>query len=268
MAALILTLQSLGWDPVEPDRWHDDAGGTWAITSDAVMDFTPIWEQLTASVQRLLWKQAGQHPEGKGLEDGADLTVLRKELQRYRRKGKHDLAGAMECAAVAAIWNGARCKACGYQTSGQCDRCSEGCEDNNFHRIWECRANDAIDGPCIQKTQDLRSRALAARRDGTADAFWTRGMPPTSWNTVPAPPDWDDFDHVHVFGQHLDDPVLDCTTYLLNPSDAVHAMTAFLDGSLTSEDARVGRAGWGVVIRRAGDAARGPETPRADCTGW
>eukprot|EP00959_Pyramimonas_sp_CCMP1952_P296525 6203279-Pyramimonas_sp.AAC.1 len=61
---------------------------------------------------------------------------------------------------------------------------------------------------------------MAARRDGTADEFWTHGLPPEFLNAVPSLPDWDDFEESHILGQHLDNSIMDGNACLLNSSEA------------------------------------------------
>eukprot|EP00973_Karenia_brevis_P054765 7612599-Karenia_brevis.AAC.1 len=55
MAAMILTLERIGWKPIAPARWVDSTGAHWqAVREDAM---------------RMIWRKASKHYQGKGLEE-------------------------------------------------------------------------------------------------------------------------------------------------------------------------------------------------------
>ena len=58
-----------------------------------------------------------------------------------------------------------------------CRRCSTDEIETDFHRIWSCPANRAIDG--IEKSQHLL--AEASRHWKSCPVFWLRGCIPSTW---------------------------------------------------------------------------------------
>ena len=96
-------------------------------------DPTDVIDHLMKDVQRKIWETAAKHRNGKGLEGGADMTDVKKQLQRLQRRGKHQECGAMLVSVCAGTWTGER-KSEVYGGEG---RCSCGMPDADFHRMWE-----------------------------------------------------------------------------------------------------------------------------------
>ncbi|CAK0870501.1 unnamed protein product [Prorocentrum cordatum] len=144
MGALIMMLRELGWTPRAPGHWLDDQGNEWKHMGDAADSYDELYEALCSSVRRDLWQQAGDHPAGQGLHEGGDMHMLRVNLRRLRRQGRHREAGALEANALACIWTKARAKSSGYKCDDVCPRCELG-KDTIAHRLHECQANANID---------------------------------------------------------------------------------------------------------------------------
>ena len=49
-----------------------------------------FYQAIAKSIQDRMWAQAGDHFDGKGLESGADLSVLKKHLNSLEKKNKMD----------------------------------------------------------------------------------------------------------------------------------------------------------------------------------
>ena len=86
--------------------------------------------------------------------------------------------------------------------------------------------------------------------EGRSVAFWTRGIVPENWNTVPPPPEWNSGEGLEVWAVGYPTPSLDPSSLEVLPCSTfpLHNRTAFLNGLGTSGDARVCRVGWGVYL--------------------
>lgn len=70
MAAMILTLNRIGWNPLGPAVWKDPEGATWANCDNT--DLADLYEKIHADAMKVVWKKAGQHYQATGLEEGVD----------------------------------------------------------------------------------------------------------------------------------------------------------------------------------------------------
>ncbi|CAK0878929.1 unnamed protein product, partial [Prorocentrum cordatum] len=146
MGAITLALRDIGWIPRAPDAWIDDEGSEWRRLGNDDDGAQDLVKAIKSTVTRQLWRQAGDHPLGAGLGDGGDLHMLRVNLSRMRRRERHKEAGALEAAALAGIWTGARALAAGYKCSDDCERCGEG-KDTIEHRLYFCSATCEMEDP-------------------------------------------------------------------------------------------------------------------------
>ncbi|CAK0911512.1 unnamed protein product, partial [Prorocentrum cordatum] len=159
MGATTLALRDIGWIPRAPDVWIDDEGSEWRHLGNDGDSAQDLVKAIKSTVTRQLWRQAGDHPLGVGLGDGGDLHMLRVNLRRMRRQGRHKEAGALEAGALAGIWTGARALAAGCQCSDDCERCGEG-KDTIEHRLHFCSATCEMGGPWIERAEGLRQHAI------------------------------------------------------------------------------------------------------------
>ena len=107
--AIIATLLDLGWTPLTSRCWIDSDGVDWSValsdnSTGAVWDPTDFLDCVTNALAKQLWSKAAKHYNGRGLENGADLYGIRLHVKQLRKQGKHDIAGALVCAATAAAW--------------------------------------------------------------------------------------------------------------------------------------------------------------------
>eukprot|EP00959_Pyramimonas_sp_CCMP1952_P461146 9481115-Pyramimonas_sp.AAC.1 len=103
------------------------------------------------------------------------------------------LASLMLTIAVGAMWTRTRVAT---ETSTNipttCLRCGTSDEDD-YHRCWECEGNSTNN--IIRASNTLCAEA-ASQRD-MFECFWTRGLLPTQWTTLPPPPQHDQWEHVN-----------------------------------------------------------------------
>ena len=87
IGAVIATLYSGGWEPEQPGKWKDPEGQQWEIdylNPDLVGDIEETFEE---HYEKQIWKKAAKHHCGSGLQHGADLTVVKKHLRAWRKRG-------------------------------------------------------------------------------------------------------------------------------------------------------------------------------------
>ncbi|CAK0831410.1 unnamed protein product [Prorocentrum cordatum] len=97
--------------------------------------------------------------------------------------------------------------------------------------------------------------------DSQNACFWLRGIPPASWCSAPPPPQWDSGEQ-QCFAVDCAAPVWEEHGGAIEAS-RFSCSEIYLDGSTTSIDALVARAGWGVALMMAHDVVAD-----ADLPGW
>ncbi|CAK0909165.1 unnamed protein product, partial [Prorocentrum cordatum] len=107
--------------------------------------------------------------------------------------------------------------------------------------LWSQRpATDDIDHQWVTSTAALVARARAVKDDPLEHAFWVRGILPNEICPIDPPPEWGSLDDTHWavgnFGMRTGD------------TRSVAAAVAYADGSVTSGDKRIARAGWGIAL--------------------
>ena len=79
MGATIGTLDHCGWVGITPFKWLDGDGAEWQYVKGA--DITALIDAVKESAGARVWRDAARHHNGKGLEDGADITGLQKQVK-------------------------------------------------------------------------------------------------------------------------------------------------------------------------------------------
>ena len=120
ISAVISTLMDLKWTPLAPNRWEHPDG---LIFDFEVDDTDQLHDyELQGSLEQVVWAQAEGHHLGQGLWQGADLTVVKRHLQRMRRQHRHGEAAMLVMVATAALWPAGRRygqEAAGHQPAEQ-----------------------------------------------------------------------------------------------------------------------------------------------------
>ena len=75
MGSIIAMLGTIGWDPIAPGEWGDHAGDKFFYRGGTL---TPLLNDLRERASAILWAQASEHHNGKGLEQGADIRPAKK----------------------------------------------------------------------------------------------------------------------------------------------------------------------------------------------
>ena len=97
MSAVLLTMTKLGWKAAAPDRWYETGSSPgWWIMDPSMSCTQDLCDAVAAAARSQIWKQAGQHFEGKGVEQGVDLTVDRAHLKALRKEGRYDEVGMLQ----------------------------------------------------------------------------------------------------------------------------------------------------------------------------
>ena len=136
---------------------------------------------VQASVSSKGWAQVSRQYGGSGAEQGIDLTVAVKWLQRMRGAQQHSLAAAAEHALAGGQVTGERAALAVRGTSDTCPRCHI-CAETLLHRYWQCIGNAWLESPEIEATNYLSYRAC---HEPEAMCFWTRGLVPGPWTQAP-----------------------------------------------------------------------------------
>ena len=95
--AVMATVLGIGWTPLETDRWQDTCGDEYTISYDIGLDPWLVMQKwLREALTVLAWERASRCNDGKGLEAGADLTVVKKVLRGCDRRGAVEDRGILE----------------------------------------------------------------------------------------------------------------------------------------------------------------------------
>ena len=185
MAMTSMVVHDEGWRAPEWDLWIDPTGQHWKLDMDSIDDarqFTMAWRK---SVVKMQWNMAAKHHLGLGLQDGADVSVVRTMVRGLRAKGKPMEAQLLLCIAAAGLWAGERAKKAGYVASDRCEFCGE--IDNEYHRAWgSCPEISQANLPEVARTQHLLPHALEG--SATAPCLWLGGLTPLpNFGNIPGP---------------------------------------------------------------------------------
>ena len=204
---------------------------------------------LVSYIMKPRWLHAAKHWSGGGLESGADVTVVKKHLRWYEKRGDWASYGALNVAATGAAWPRGRCHESGMLGGPRCERCGAPTEDS-VHTIWECEANNSIEDKIMDATKGLQKVALKHAR--ATPCLWTRGIIPEELVKVEPPP-------THTETIMVGDP-------LEWQFDGMRII--FLDGSggKHSSDSRLRRCGWGVAVMNFDDPTN-PQLTVGACGG-
>ena len=91
ISAVIATLLDAGWQCPQATKWRRTSGDTYVawslagVEADAATD--DLLDDLREDLQLQLWRKAAKHFCGTGLEDGADMTGIRRDLRRLAKQG-------------------------------------------------------------------------------------------------------------------------------------------------------------------------------------
>ena len=87
MGAVIATLRDIGWDPNSPTRWTDPDEQQWDFDPGSPGLHHDLKHHLAHHITKQLWTKSSAHYHGAGLEDGADLSILKTQKQGLQTGG-------------------------------------------------------------------------------------------------------------------------------------------------------------------------------------
>jgi hypothetical protein len=241
MGATIATLDHIQWNPVSPVTWLDRQGDRWEYQPGT--SAKPILDDIKTDIEADLWRKAAQHRNGAGLQEGVDMTVIKKHLKYFKKKELNAEAGLLTLVAAGGLWPKER--KFGTQPpmvdNPFCPDCTGEVQDD-FHLFWGCPALGLSKEKEIIKTQRLQHKALDHRH--SQPCFWTRGMVPKAWTERPPIP----AEEIH------DINVLD-PEQRFKPNGET-----YLDGSggECSSDPRLRACGWAWAQKRLHDLTLEP----------
>ena len=170
----ILALQRIGWKAIAPALWRDAENQKWSL-ADGCLNLEELNDALKRDTERWLWKEAANHFNGSGLEEGADLVQARRHYNRLKKRGQHSLAGILLSVLSGGYWTNERKAAAFKGLSPLCPRCQKEPE-SALHRFWTCPCNADIpwehDPKPLRQQPEHNSRgkdgptAIASRQEG------------------------------------------------------------------------------------------------------
>ena len=107
MAATMATLEGLGWVPRTPYAWLAPSGDEWKFVAGDTFD---VMHALKSDAESQVWQAVATQHCGLGLQNGADVSVLKRHLLSLRRKQQPGHASLLFKIATSQIWasNGKR----------------------------------------------------------------------------------------------------------------------------------------------------------------
>jgi len=237
ISLLVLQLYELDWNPMRPSRWKDGEGNVYEFVTDLILDFDCIKEALWRSVEKALWRRAAARPEATGLENGGDVTVVRKFAARHRKKGNNAKATLAEVIASDGIWTQQKKFDAGLVGSPLCPRCKVAPETKR-HRAYGCICNDDLDLKVDEKIKERAGKDLDVPKN---ECFWLRGIIPKAWiedviKTME--PDAGKDNLIFATGDAAG----------LQLGERLDVRRAYTDGALTSVYKELQHGTWGVAI--------------------
>ena len=233
IGAIIATLVRYGWNPISPFKWFG-GGIPWIYQIGA--DPAQLLEVFRVDVDKHVWEQAARGRNGRGLENGGDVTIIRREIGRMQKFGRHREAGLLRLIAAGGIWTQARKYEAKLVTSPLCPYCESEPEDD-YHFFWGCPCLNQLNLPEVLRTRGPRWCPPCDSPD-FLPCYHLRGIVPKEWSHAPLlphnelAPDYDEMVQHHGY----------------EPGDFVdHEVPVFLDGSggKFTADPRLRRCGWG-----------------------
>ena len=202
MAAVVATLYDLGWSPHEPAKWTDPSGTMWEFDPQGPGVKVKVQDLVTKYIEKSLWQRASEHYCGKGLENGADLTIAKRMRAKLLKNGDAKTTGLLDMFIQGSGWPPARRAAAGMPVEATCTFCKEAA-GTLLHQLWECPVilHDIGDGARDPGRHLEGSERRGAFSDDQmcwqsgvpppgCEAFWNRGLlpPATSLGLLVEPP--------------------------------------------------------------------------------
>jgi hypothetical protein len=165
MAALMLSLERVGWRSIGPTRWRSRDGTLWEF-QEGVFDLEELMSTLEQDAEAWLWKNASKHYLGEGLQRGANMRSAWAMVKYLKSKGAFKSAGILEDIMARNYWTKSRRVECNLEDNLQRPRCGDDIESPT-HRFWLCPAN--FNGKCEKQDHDMENAQVRPRNAGLDD---------------------------------------------------------------------------------------------------
>ena len=140
----------------------------------------------------MLWAKASQHRWGKGMEQGVDLSVIRRHYCVLIKRGAMARAGALMAIGAGALWPPARVR---DTIKGKedmdvtCKFCGGGLQDEE-HMCWKCPVINAKRKASIRRTNGKYFDHQTGEIGVGTRCYFMRGLMPAAWTTPGTPPEY------------------------------------------------------------------------------
>jgi hypothetical protein len=178
----VASLMGLGWKPGSPTSWTDPDGIQWDIDPGAPGVAVQLKAVVAEFIGKDLWRQACQHEGGRGLENGADLTVARRMRRHFLEQGELNKARILELICQGASWPPARKAAADLPVDPTCTFCRLA-PGTVKHQTWKCTGLLKAIGEDRAEGLELEATALRAEKADERPS-WQLGRPPTGQRSV------------------------------------------------------------------------------------
>ena len=181
LTSVLCVLKDLRWQAPEIDDWRTATGDHVRIDFDSPVSVFRVTALLQEAQEAAFWQSASRQKGGRGLENGADLTVVQSFLKTLRdRREEYCAAVAVAQGSLPTQQNGCRdtCPFCGSPTPSL------------KHMLHECD----------QLEPSPPAEWLSHLDDCTQQAYWMRGVIPAAWTGIPERVSEGLLEHVEVGG--------------------------------------------------------------------
>ena len=121
------------------------------------------------------------------MEQGADLTIIQRELRRMYARGRHAEAGLLKLIAAGGMWTQQRKFQAGLVSNPFCPYCENEAEEDDYHFFWGCPQLKYSQLDAVRRTQGGFWCPQQDDPSFTA-CFQLRGIVPKNWTHPPITP--------------------------------------------------------------------------------
>jgi len=155
-AQVVVILYSLGWIPVNYDKWLDPDGNEWILASESTEPFPvmPLIWKILHTYHRKQINKASEHFDGSWLQDTIAWDIVLSKNKTLKNQKKYSELAILETTQAGACWPATRVSDVLNQGGSVCELCwqySESC----FHSFWTCKALKNTEEEAIIESQHL-----------------------------------------------------------------------------------------------------------------
>lgn len=173
-------LVTLGWKPVQFNKWTSDLDKQWAFNHSVPCAATPVIFALQDAYIRSQWRKASLHYLGSGLEKGVAHEYTMSYIRECRKSKMYNTVAILETLLTGSCWSPDRKASLDMIPAEQniCPNCqATPCDD--LHQFWTCPHLETLDVEAIRDTQQYVDRAKAECK--SHPCLWLRGILPQTY---------------------------------------------------------------------------------------